>query len=96
MKTIVTGVRYLLTGFLLVVVWHHAHWSVALCLGLCSLSIEVQQVSTHLSERAVLAFSAAMLECFLHTLPVEAREKLLRDFMSKHGENISDFGKGDE
>ncbi len=96
MKTLSTGVRYLLTGLLLVVVWHHAHWSVTLCLGLCCLGVEVQQVSNHLSERAVLAFSAAMLECFLHTLPVDARERLLKDFMAKHGESISDFGNEDE
>jgi len=38
----VTYVRRLLTVALLVVVWFHAHWSVALCLCLLALATEGQ------------------------------------------------------
>lgn len=39
--TQVTVIRVLLTIALLVVVWFHTHWSIALCLTLGALAIEL-------------------------------------------------------
>jgi len=39
----VTTVRLLLTAWLLFVVWHHAHWSVAACLTLFAVSTELNE-----------------------------------------------------
>lgn len=35
-------IRWVLVIALLVIVWRHAHWSVALCLSLLALSVETQ------------------------------------------------------
>ena len=40
MKAIVTLIRWALTLALLVVVWKHSHWSVALTLFFCVFAIE--------------------------------------------------------
>lgn|GEM_PF-4439937 len=37
----ITTTRIILTGALLAVVWHHAHWSVSLSLTLSALSSEM-------------------------------------------------------
>ena len=45
-------VRLLLTIMLLVVVWMHAHWSVALCLTLCVIALELM---VHIQRKLILA-----------------------------------------
>lgn len=40
-KGIILAIRYCLTLLLLIVVWQHAHWSVALCLTLIAIDIEL-------------------------------------------------------
>ncbi len=40
MKTLGKSIRYTLTILLLIVVWFHSHWSVALCLTLSAIQSE--------------------------------------------------------
>ena len=44
---LVVIIRLLLTGWLLFVVWHHAHWSVALVLTLLAIAEEVRTYNQH-------------------------------------------------
>jgi hypothetical protein len=50
-------IRYVLTAILLIVVWNHAHWSVALCLTLAAIATELEVKAYSTLKKQVLSIT---------------------------------------
>ena len=75
---IVRSIRYALTIFMLVVVWNHAHWSVAGSLTLMTISIESLTASLNMISKMLKArrqSEAAFLEELQKNVPPEVMQK---------------------
>jgi hypothetical protein len=53
MKHLGMAVRLLLTAALIVIVWKHSHWSVALTLTLLAITSEIRDFTTQLATRTL-------------------------------------------
>jgi len=67
------GLRYSLTVILLVIVWKHSHWSVALCITLLSITVEIENEAKRMRRKTDKQLNETLMklsQVFQTTKPV--------------------------